>query len=136
MLQLLIAEGRAWVEAQRRRYREECECLPPRIHEPLRGFFRGGTLDRIGFCVVRSIENPPFYDGLARAVYPSHTIADGDTVFSLATGRFQGNAEVSIVGALAADALAEAIVRAAVQATGAGGLPAARDLHTVPARFK
>lgn len=75
-------------------------------------------------------------DGLARAVYPSHTTADGDTVFSLATGRFQGNAEVSIVGALAADALAEAIVRAAVQATGSGGLPAARDLNTVPARFK
>jgi L-aminopeptidase/D-esterase-like protein len=75
-------------------------------------------------------------DGLARAIYPSHTIADGDTVFALATGRFQGNAEITIIGALAADALADAIVRAAVQATGSGGLPAARDLGSVPARFK
>jgi hypothetical protein len=41
-----------------------------------------------------------------------------------------------VVGALAADALSEAIVRAATQATALGGLPAARDLGTVPARFK
>ena len=34
------------------------------------------------------------------------------------------------------DALSEAIVRAAVHATSSGGLPAARDLGTVPSRFK
>src|SRR5688572_12166418 len=51
--------------------------------------------------------------GLARALSPSHTIGDGDTVFALATGRWSGQVDASIVGALAADALAEAIVRAA-----------------------
>jgi len=75
-------------------------------------------------------------DGLARAISPAHTIGDGDTVFALATGRWAGEADTSIIGALAADVLAEAIVRAAVQATALGGLPAARDLGTVPARFK
>ncbi|MBI2188037.1 MAG: P1 family peptidase [Acidobacteria bacterium] len=75
-------------------------------------------------------------DGLARAISPVHTIGDGDTVFALATGRWSGQADASIVGALAADVLAEAVVRAAVQATALGGLPAARDLGTVPARFK
>ena len=75
-------------------------------------------------------------DGLSRAVSPSHTTADGDTVFSLATATWQGQADVSTIGALAADALSEAIVRAAVHATSSGGLPAARDLGTVPARFK
>jgi L-aminopeptidase/D-esterase-like protein len=74
--------------------------------------------------------------GLARAVNPSHTIGDGDTVFALATGRWSGQVDASIVGALAADALAEAIVRAATQAQGLGGLPSARDLGTVPARLK
>ena len=74
--------------------------------------------------------------GLARALSPSHTIGDGDTVFALATGRWSGQADASIVGALAADALAEAIVRAAAQAQGLGGLPSARDLGTVPARLK
>ena len=75
-------------------------------------------------------------DGLSRAVSPSHTTGDGDTVFSLATATWQGQADVTTIGALAADALSEAIVRAAVQATSSGGLPAARDLGTVPARFK
>jgi L-aminopeptidase/D-esterase-like protein len=75
-------------------------------------------------------------DGLARAINPAHTTADGDTVFALATGRWQGQADVSTIGALAAEALSEAIVRAATQATASGGLPAARDLGTLPARFK
>jgi L-aminopeptidase/D-esterase-like protein len=75
-------------------------------------------------------------DGLARAIVPSHTVGDGDTVFSLATGRWNGTASVTIIGALAADVMAEAIVRAAARAERAGGLPAARDLGTVPARIK
>jgi len=75
-------------------------------------------------------------DGLSRAVSPSHTTGDGDTVFSLATATWQGQADVTTIGALAADALSEAIVRAAVQATSSGGLPAARDLGTLPARFR
>lgn len=75
-------------------------------------------------------------DGLARAINPAHTPADGDTVFTLATGRWQGQADVTTIGALAADALSEAIVRAATQATASGGLPAARDLGSVPARFR
>ena len=75
-------------------------------------------------------------DGLARAIFPSHTIGDGDTVFSLATGRWDGQAEPSIVGALAADVLSEAIVRAASRAESLGGLPAARQLGTVPARLR
>jgi L-aminopeptidase/D-esterase-like protein len=75
-------------------------------------------------------------DGLARAINPAHTPADGDTVFTLATGRWQGQADVLTIGALAAEALSEAIVRAATQATASGGLPSARDLGTVPARLK
>ena len=67
-------------------------------------------------------------DGYARAIYPSHTNGDGDTVFSLATGRWSGEADISVVGALAAEAMAQAVVRAATQATGIAGLPAARDL--------
>jgi len=68
-------------------------------------------------------------DGYARAIVPSHTMADGDTVFSLATGRWDGQADVSIVGALAADAMAKALVEAVTQATGLPGIPAVRDLQ-------
>jgi L-aminopeptidase/D-esterase-like protein len=67
------------------------------------------------------------HDGLARAIYPAHTMGDGDTIFALATGRIE-HGDVSRIGALAADAMAEAIVRAVRAATGLPGYPAARDL--------
>ena len=47
-------------------------------------------------------------DGLARTIYPAHTAGDGDTVFSLATGRWDGETNVTLVGALAADVMAGA----------------------------
>jgi L-aminopeptidase/D-esterase-like protein len=75
-------------------------------------------------------------DGLARAINPSHTTGDGDTVFSLATGRWEGTANVTTIGALAADAMAEAIVRAVSRAESLPGIPSARELGTVPARIK
>ncbi|MGE3844833.1 MAG: P1 family peptidase [Vicinamibacterales bacterium] len=67
-------------------------------------------------------------DGLARAIVPSHTLGDGDTVFALATGRWSGEPNATVIGALAAEVLADAIVRAATQATGVAGIKAARDL--------
>jgi L-aminopeptidase/D-esterase-like protein len=69
-------------------------------------------------------------DGLARTIYPAHTPGDGDTVFSLATGGFSGTAQVSTIGALAADMMAEAILRAVRAATGIPGLPAANDISS------
>jgi L-aminopeptidase/D-esterase-like protein len=68
------------------------------------------------------------HDGFARAIYPSHTMGDGDTIFALATGAQSATADVSRVGALAAQVVADAIVRAARQATSIPGYPAARDL--------
>lgn len=68
-------------------------------------------------------------DGYARAIYPAHTSGDGDTIFALATGRWTGEADVTTIGALAAEVMARAIVRAASQATGIPGIPAARDLR-------
>ncbi len=68
-------------------------------------------------------------DGVARAITPAHTPYDGDTVFAAATGRWKHDANLLVVGALAADAVAQAIVRAATQAESLGGLPAARDIN-------
>ena len=60
-------------------------------------------------------------DGLARAIRPAHTHFDGDTVFALSTGDVQ--ADLSLVGALAADVLARSIVR---------GVRAAETSHGIP----
>jgi L-aminopeptidase/D-esterase-like protein len=67
-------------------------------------------------------------DGLARAIYPSHTVGDGDTVFSLATGLWEGQASVTMIGALAADVMAEAILRAVRLAEGLPGIPSVSEL--------
>jgi L-aminopeptidase/D-esterase-like protein len=66
------------------------------------------------------------HDGYARALAPSHTPGDGDVIFTLATGA--AGSDAGQVGALAADVMADAIVRAARQATGVAGIPAVRDL--------
>lgn len=68
-------------------------------------------------------------DGLARTIYPAHTPSDGDTVFSLATGGWEGDVNPGIVGALAADVLSQAILRAVRAATSLPGIPSASDLE-------
>ena len=76
------------------------------------------------------------HDGLARAINPVHTAGDGDTVFALATGGSGRAGNVTLVGALAAEAMATAVVRAVRAATALHGdgpsglpdLPAAADL--------
>ncbi len=69
------------------------------------------------------------HDGLARAISPAHTSADGDAIFALATGVRPGPEDLDTIGTLAAEAMAEAIVRAVRAATGIPGYPAARDLR-------
>lgn len=67
------------------------------------------------------------HDGYARAIYPAHTMGDGDAIFALATGAID-NSDVSRIGALAADAMVEAILRAVRAARSIPGYPAASDL--------
>ena len=70
------------------------------------------------------------HDGLARALVPAHTAGDGDTIFALATGTWNGDPNVTLVGALAAEVVADAIVRAILAAEGIPGYPSARDLSS------
>lgn len=62
------------------------------------------------------------HDGLARAVRPAHTMRDGDTLFALASGT-AGPANVSVIGAFAAEVTTQAIRRGVRQAGSLGGLP-------------
>jgi L-aminopeptidase/D-esterase-like protein len=62
------------------------------------------------------------HDGLARTVRPAHTMLDGDTIFALATGEHA--ADVTIVGAYAAEVFAKAILRAVRTAKSVSGIPA------------
>jgi L-aminopeptidase/D-esterase-like protein len=52
------------------------------------------------------------HDGLARAVNPAHTPFDGDTLFAMSTAASDARANLGTIGALAAETVSEAIVRA------------------------
>jgi D-aminopeptidase len=70
-------------------------------------------------------------DGLARAIYPTHTTLDGDTVFAAATGRRpikEPVTEVMELGAIAANVLARAVARGVFEAVALpGGVPSWRE---------
>jgi L-aminopeptidase/D-esterase-like protein len=73
------------------------------------------------------------HDGLARTVRPAHTMLDGDTLFALSLGRKK--VDTNVIGAFAAEAVAQAIVRAVACAETIGGIPAARDVLDDPAKL-
>lgn len=62
------------------------------------------------------------HDGLARAINPAHTMYDGDTIFTLATGEIA--ADVNAIGAFAAEVTAQAIRNGVRSAQSLGGVRA------------
>jgi L-aminopeptidase/D-esterase-like protein len=69
------------------------------------------------------------HDAFARCIYPSHMPWDGDTVFAVSTGTLAmcNSMDVGIIGALATDALATAIIRGILKAESWGKFPAAKE---------
>ncbi len=65
-------------------------------------------------------------DGIARCIRPAHTMLDGDTIFALSTGLRK--ADVNIIGAFAAEATSQAIIRSVKMAKSIGGVPALSEL--------
>lgn len=74
------------------------------------------------------------HDGFALAIRPTHTPFDGDLIFALASAPGAATAGpaspilLAALGALAAQTVARAIVRAVREATSLAGIPALRDL--------
>ena len=79
------------------------------------------------------------HDGFARAIRPSHTMFDGDTIFCIATNRqalpetpgFFASPKAQAlneVGRSAADCMTRAVIRGVLEATSLGGMTAFRDL--------
>ncbi len=66
------------------------------------------------------------HDGLARSIWPVHTMWDGDTIFALSRGDI--TADVNLVGMMAAEAIAAAVERAILKATSLGGVPACSEV--------
>lgn len=65
------------------------------------------------------------HNGFAQAIRPVHSTADGDTIFVMATG--EAEVGVDALGAMAVEAMARAISRAASEARPAYGLKSAQS---------
>ncbi len=75
--------------------------------------------------------------GAARAINPYHTTSDGDSTFAISTNQVKSDLGITGVGALAAEVVSEAVLRAAQTASSIEGWPAARDFsppRQAPAR--
>ncbi len=68
------------------------------------------------------------HDGLARTLLPAHTPFDGDTLFALATGANTQAPSPALLGMLAAEVTARAVLTAVRHAHPRPGVPASRDL--------
>jgi L-aminopeptidase/D-esterase-like protein len=77
------------------------------------------------------------HDGLARSINPVHTLSDGDTLFVLGTGQAGASPGMTVLGVMAAEAVARATVRAVLTARSLRidslALPAAADWPDNPA---
>jgi len=62
--------------------------------------------------------------GISRTIRPAHAMVDGDTVFALAAG--DAACDVSLLGAVAAEVVAEATLRGVLRATSLAGVPSVR----------
>ncbi len=70
--------------------------------------------------------------GISRTTRPAHTLYDGDCLFAMATGSLQAQVELSLLGAVAAEVVAAAVLDGVLNATTAHGVPAASGLTPLP----
>ena len=78
--------------------------------------------DKARLCKIAGMA----HNGYARSIRPVHTSADGDSIYAVSLGDIE--ADQDLVGAMAAEVVCEAILRATDSAEAAYGHPARRDL--------
>ena len=67
------------------------------------------------------------HNGYGRTMRPAHSIFDGDTIFTMATGKIE--ADINVVGFLAARTMERAVINAVKSAESAYGFKSYRDLR-------
>ena len=78
--------------------------------------------DKAALCKIAGM----CHDGYARSIRPVHTSVDGDSIYAVSAGDFE--ADMDVVGTIAADVISEAVLRAVTGAKSAYGFPCASDL--------
>ena len=81
-----------------------------------------GVFNKTQLCKIAGMAQ----DGVARAIHPVHTSADGDSVYAVSVGAVE--ADQDLTGTLAAEVVSEAILRAVIHAKSAYGYPSVAEL--------
>ena len=84
--------------------------------------FTNARFEKAQLCKIAGMA----HDGYARSINPVHMSADGDSIYAVSIGDIA--ADQDMVGAMAAEVVSEAIIRAVENAEGAYGFPALRDM--------
>lgn len=106
---------------------EPTQSLFPGAHTTLAAIATDAPFSKAALAKIAQMA----HDGLARTIRPVHTPFDGDIVFAFSTAErlTPGDVrQITLVGALAADTLARAVLKAIRLASALHGVPAARDL--------
>ncbi|WP_208542991.1 P1 family peptidase [Nocardioides euryhalodurans] len=113
------------LDAARQRAAEEPEPQPP-LATTLAVVATDATLTKAQCQKVSGIG----HDGLSRAINPVHTMYDGDTVFTLATGAgpTPDPAAFHLLLVAAADCVTRAVARGVLAAASAGGMRSYREV--------
>ena len=82
-----------------------------------------GRFNKSQLCKIAGMA----HDGFARSINPVHTSADGDSIYAVSVGEIE--ADQDLVGAMSAEVVSEAIIRAVERAESAFGIPCASDLQ-------
>jgi len=68
------------------------------------------------------------HNGFARAISPVHTSVDGDTIFAIGRRNDGPKASTDLIGSVAAEVMAQAIIDAVKSAEGLGGVPSSKEI--------
>lgn len=124
--------GNGWLATDLPSLAQAAQTTPPApfpgAHTTLAAVATDAPFSKAGLAKIAQMA----HDGLARAIRPAHTPFDGDIVFACSTAvrpSAEGDSrQIALIGALAADTLARAVLKAVRLATALHGVPAVRDL--------
>jgi L-aminopeptidase/D-esterase-like protein len=126
------ADGRGFarsVDVLRRDLERRGAAVPPLADEPLRATTLAVVATNVAISKTHLTKLAMMANtGAARAINPYHTQGDGDQVLTVSTGLSKADVSLTALGAIAAEVVADAIVRAARMATGVPGWVAVREL--------
>lgn len=120
---LLAADGKTFLSTEDEVYKSyEVVANKFVANTTIGAVITNGKFNKTQLCKIAGMA----HNGYARSIRPVHTTADGDSIYAMSVGDVA--ADQDMVGTLAAQVMAEAILRAVMGAESAYGLKAARDI--------